>query len=89
MRLGICSGDGRLWFVELDVRDILGHVVREIMNIHQSTQQTTTRVGALKAHHPAWVSHQKGVPGQHPQYTRAWYAREAVGGSAAAQPKHK
>ena len=31
--------------------------MQEIRNIHQSTPQSTARVGALMAHHPAWVSH--------------------------------
>ena len=36
--------------------------MQEITNIHQSTQQSTTRVGALMAHHPAWVSHHTCAP---------------------------
>ena len=44
--------------------------VRGIMNIHQSTQRSTTRVGALMVHHPAWVSHHTGrsqsIPTVHP-----------------------
>ena len=38
--------------------------------MHQSTQQSTTRVGALMAHHPAWANHHTGgsqsIPKGHP-----------------------
>ena len=52
------------------VQQSVNHIVRMIMNAHKSTQQTTTRVGALVAHHPAWVSHHTGwsrsTPTVHP-----------------------
>ena len=35
---------------------------------HEPKQQRTARAGAL-THHPAWVGHHTGGPGQHPQYT--------------------
>ena len=45
--------------------------VLEITNLHQPTPQSTTRVGALMAHHPAWVSHHTGgsrsIPTVHPK----------------------
>ena len=43
--------------------------VQEITNVHQSTQQSTTRVGALIFHHPPWVEHHTGgrsTPTEHP-----------------------
>ena len=54
---------------------------------HQSSQQSTTRVGALMAHHPAWVSHYTGgsrsIPKVHPLHPKTswlWVAKK---------PKHK
>ena len=56
--------------VKLTISETSRGSVREIMNIHQSTQRSTTRVGALMAHHPAWVSHHTGgsrsLPTVHP-----------------------
>ena len=62
---------GTEWFCHTCVKPaICGQEMQDITNIHQSTQQSTTRVGALMAHHPAWVSHHTGgsrsIPTVHP-----------------------
>ena len=58
----------------------------KITNIHQSTQQSTTRVGALMAQHPVWLSHHTGGSPSIPQHTRA--SKREVGSSAIAHKHH-
>ena len=54
-------------------------------NNHRTSKHASTRVGALMAHHPAWVRITRVGPGQNPQYTRAHFGGQAVGCSPTPQ----
>ena len=60
----------------------LSHDRHRARQRHKAHAITQARAGVLMADHPACVISRVG-PGQHPQYTRAHYVGEAVGGSTA------
>ena len=58
---------------------------------HHSLTTRTRRAQSWRSGAPSpWmVCHTGGVPAGHPRYTRAWYAREAVGGSTSRAQKRE